>query len=181
MNLKKILSGNTEQLLTAKDYRVVSQLRVHAGRLLLFTSPLIAVGAVLNTPAIAIPALYIPAALTFPKINYFLMKSVPQNDQSSFSLIKKLLFSPAIGFILLFFGGAIYEALFNRPNWSERHQGLLRHELQFQSTHYWYLVLFGLGMTALCGWLALTLMKGKRTQAMQRIAQHLAAQEADNA
>lgn len=181
MNLKKLLSGNTEQLLTAKDYRVTSQLRVHAGRLLIFASPLVAVGAVLNSPILMLPALYIPAALTVPYINYFLMKTVPQGGQSGFGSIKNLLFNPMIGIILFIFGGAIYEVLFNRPNWSERHQGLLRHELQFQATHYWMLVVFGIAMTGVCGWLALTLMKGRRTQAMQRIATHLATQEADNA
>lgn len=181
MNLKKLLSGNAEQLLTSKDYRIAAQLRVHAGRLLIFTTPLIALGALLNTPALAIPALYIPSALTFPQLNYLLLKTVPRTNQSRLSALKTLMFNPLIGIILMLFCGEIFYALFDRPNWSERHQGLLRHELHFQATHYWYLVLFGVGMTVLCGWLALTLMKGRRTQAMQRIAAHLTAQEADNA
>jgi hypothetical protein len=182
MNLKKMLSGNTEQLLTAKDYRIASQLRVHAGKMLLFTTPLVTLGAVTNWPGLMIPAFYIPAAILIPPINFFLMKTVPQNGKKPLgSTLKKLLFSPFLGIVAVIFGGGIYEALFARSTqyqmqrWSESTAG------HFQAAHGWTLIVAGLVMTGVCAWLSYTLMRGKRTQSMQRIAAHLAAQEAENA
>lgn len=181
MNLKKLLNGNADQLLTSQDYRIASQLRRHAGKMLLLTTPLVAIGAIINSPGLMIPALYIPSALLIPPINYFLMKTVPAGNKSVFGTMKNALFNPVIGIGLLIFSGAIYEAIFSHASYYARHHGMLGHELRFQAHNGWTLVVAGLAMTAVCGWLSYTLARGKRTQSMQRIAQHLAIQEAENA
>lgn len=183
MNLKKLLNGNADQLLTSQDYRIASQLRVHAGKLLMWTTPLVAIGAVTNSPVPMIPALYIPSALLIPPINYFLMKSVPKGAGVK---VKNWLFNPVIGIGVLlvasqlyhlFFAGADITAAYAR----EHGMHMLYHQLKFQSEHHVEFLVLGLVMAVICGWLSYTLALGRRTQSMQRIAQHLAIQEAENA
>ena len=182
-SLKTILTAlaGRSECLTAQDYRVHAGLRVHAGKMLLYTTPLVALGAVTNAPGLMIPAFYMPTALAIPAINYFLLKTVPQPGRSHFFAMKKLLFSPLVGIILLIFGGAIYEGLFSHPSFYQKHHGFAWAEHQFQQHYGWTLIVAGLLMTGVCVWLSFTLIKGRRTQSMQRIALHLAAQEAENA
>ena len=187
MNLKKMLIGNTEQLLTAKDYRIASQMRVHAGKMLMGLTPLVAIGALINEPALMIPAFYLPAALLLPPINFLLLKSVPTGKPSFMNLFKakNWLLNPVVGLLsalalFLMYKVGIFGNHFNH-NYYARHHGLLGHELRFQAAHPWTLIVAGLAMTGVCAWLSWTLMKGRRTQSMQRIAQHLAIQEAENA
>ncbi len=192
-SLKKMLMGSDTQLLTAKDYRVASQLRIHAGKMLMGATPLIALGAFCNLPILMIPAFYVPAALAIPPINFLLLRTVPTGKTSSLAKAKKWLFSPVIGGVSLILLFIMYKSgLFgSQTNWFfgaspnsgyyAQHHGMAGHELRFQAKHYWDLVMFGLGMTGLCAGITWTLLKGRRTQSMQRIAQHLAIQEAENA
>lgn len=183
MNLKQMLNGgNQEQLLTAKDYRIASQMRVHAGKMLVGLTPLVALGAVTNLPVMMIPAFYIPTALLIPQLNYFLLKSVPKTGKQPFlARLNKGLFSNILGIGLIIAGVAIYDTFFNHPTHYQRNHGFSGMEFHFQASHGWTLIVAGLAMTGICAWLSFTLMKGRRTQSMQRIAQHLAAQEAENA
>ena len=188
MNLKKMLTGNTEQLLTAKDYRVASQLRMHAGKTLMGLTPLVAIGAFFNMPLLMIPAFYVPAAILIPPINFLLLKGVTADKPSFMNLFKakNWMLNPVTGLLaaaalFVMYKSGMFGQHFAHANWYARHHGMLGHELRYQAKHYWDLVALGISMTAVCGWLSWTLMKGRRTQSMQRIAAHLAAQEAENA
>ena len=188
MNLKKLLHGNSDQLLTARDYRIASQMRVHAGKMLLTLTPLVAIGAVLQMPLLMIPALYMPTALLIPPINFGLLKTVSlangkngtgrgaalfRKRRKTFWIASSLLAIP--GYFIL---SAIF---FPHLSFYQKHHGWSGHEYQFQQHHGWTLTVAGLLMTGVCVWLSFTLIQGRRTQSMQRIALHLAAQEAENA
>lgn len=183
MNLKQMLNGDATQLLTAKDYRVASQMRIHAGKTLLGLTPLVAIGAFTNLPILMIPAFYIPTALLIPQINYFLLKSVPQTGKksrfSAFLGSKKAW----IGILLLSVPGYFILSATVFPHFShyQRHHGFSALEYHTQMADGGTFIVAGLLMTGVCAWLSWTLMKGRRTQSMQRIAAHLAAQEAENA
>ncbi|MDA8376537.1 MAG: hypothetical protein M0Z50_05700 [Planctomycetia bacterium] len=202
MNLKKLLHGDDQQFLTSKDYRVASQLRIRSGQALAVFAPLVALGAVINSPFLMIPGLYVPTAIALPPLaekahKILTASSVPfvMALWLGLALIAQLAHSTVVTvagakhfwrdvstLAAVFAGTGIYEKFFVHYSWSHRHNaGILRHQLHFQSHYGWTLIVAGLAMTGICAWLSFTLMKGRRTQSMQRIAQHLAIQEAENA
>lgn len=137
-------------------------------------TPLVAVGAVINSPVLMIPALYIPTALVIPRINYLFMKLAKKGN----------FFLHAAEFAGVFIAIAIYEKVSGAGEtmaYAREHgMHMLYHQLHYQAQNGWALVIGGLAMTGICAWLAYTLMKGKRTQSMQRIALHLSEQESIN-
>lgn len=202
MNLKEMLMKQNGVYLTAREYRISSQFRIRAGQALAFFTPLVAIGAVLNSPLLMIPGLYVPAAIALPDLAAKTQKPMTAAGipfvvaiWAILAIAAHLLSIPlgrlagakhfwrdAGGLAGAFLAVEIYEKLFVHHDWSERHNaGILRHQLHFQQQYGWTLVVLGLAMTGVCAWLSYTFIKGRRTQSMQRIAVHLAIQEAENA
>jgi len=201
MNLKKLLHSDDQQLLSAKDYRVEHQLRVRAGQALAVFTPLVALGAVLNAPILMIPGLCVPTAIALPVLadkayGFLTARGIPFVmaiwlflailAQLAHSILVRLtgakhFWRDVITVAAGFAGVAIYEKFFVHYSWYVQHHGMTGHELHFQTRYGWTLVALGLAMAGVCAWLSYTFMKGGRTQSMQRIAQHLAIQEAENA
>ena len=172
MNLKKLLGNNDEQLLTAKQYRISTALRIRAGQSLTVLAPLAAIGAVTNDPALMIPALYIVVA-----------------QGHSWQWLKapmvRLSGSKHFWRSLGIFAG-IYAAYWLVPTgWFMKtgpYHPYIRHAARVIAGEYQLtLLVVGLTLSVLMGGLSYLWMKGGKTQAMQRIAAHLAAQEAENA
>ena len=173
-NLKKMLGMGSEQLLTAKDYRISTALRVRAGQSLAVLAPLAALGSVLNNPTLLIPALYVTAAYGsgFETFKAPFVKVAGSKH-----------FWRTLGILTTAF--AVWELLpvvmswFATPNpyapYARAAQRHIAAEYQF------WLLIVGLSLSAGMGGLSYLFMKGKHTQSMQRIALHLAQQEAENA
>lgn len=175
MNLKNMLGGgNDKNLLTAKDYRIGAALRIRAGQALTVLAPLAAMGSVFNDPTLAVPALYVTAAYG-SGIEVFKAPFVRLAGSKHFW--RTLGISAAI-FAAWELWPIVY-SWFATPNpYAPYVRAAARHtaaEYQF-----WLLVV-GLTLSAGMGVLSFLFMKGGRTQSMQRIAQHLAQQEAENA
>ncbi|MBU2766233.1 hypothetical protein HAP94_08485 [Acidithiobacillus ferrivorans] len=199
MNLKKLLHSSDDHQLSSAEYRVEHQLRVRAGQALAFFSPFVAIGAVSDSPLLMIPGLFVPTAIALPvlaeKAHKVLTKSgiefvmaiwlvLALVSQLARSVLVRLsgarhFWRDVITLAGGFSGAAIYEKFFasetqyEAQRWSTSQAGL------FQAHHGWTLVVAGLAMTGVCAWLSHTFMKGRRTQSLQRIAAHLAAQEAE--
>ncbi|MBU2857800.1 hypothetical protein HF289_13270 [Acidithiobacillus ferrooxidans] len=198
MNLKDMLMKENGVSLTAREYRIGSQYRIRAGQALALFTPLVAIGAVSNSPLLMIPALYVPAAIALPELAAKTQKTMTAAGVPFvvaiwviLAFVAHLLSIPlgrlagakhfwrdAITLAAFFLGVEMYHKLVVHYSWYMQHHGMIGHELRFEAHYGWTLVVIGLAMTGVCAWLSYTFMKGRRTQSMQRIAAHLAQQEA---
>lgn len=174
MNLKKLLGNGDEQLLTAKDYRIATALRIRSGQALTVLAPLAFLGVITNDPALAIPALYVTAAQGLG-FQFFKAPLVKLCGSKRFWRALGILAGSYAAWELWpvfyqWFGPApAYTVYVNHA-----------HRVIMERYVHWLWIVGGtlsIGM----GGLSYLWMKGARTRSMQRIAQHLAAQEAENA
>jgi len=201
MNLKKLLHSSDDHQLSSAEYRVEHQLRVRAGQALAVFTPLVALGAVSNAPILMIPGLCVPTAIALPVLSEKAHKVLTKSGvpfvmalwlvlaliaQLAHAILVRLagarhFWRDVITVAGGFTGVAIYEKFFASETQYEAQRWAASHAGHFQASYGWTLVVAGLAMTGVCAWLSHTFMKGRRTQSMQRIAQHLAIQEAENA
>ena len=175
MSLKTMLGGsNDKNLLTAKDYRIGVALRIRAGQALTVLTPLAALGSVINDPILAIPALYVAAAYG-SGIEIFKAPFVKLAGSRHFW--RTLGIGTAIFTVWELW--PVVLSWFAAPN---PYAPYVRAEARHVAAEYqFWLLIVGLSLSLGMGGLSYLFMKGGRTRAMQRIAQHLAIQEAKNA
>lgn len=172
-NLKKMLGMGSEQLLTAKDYRISTALRIRAGQSLAVLAPLAALGSVLNNPTLLIPALYVTAAYG-SSFETFKAPFVKGSGSKHFWRTLGILTASFAAWelwpvVMSWFAAPQLDPIYIRQ--SARHVAT---EYQF-----WLLVVGG-GLSVGMGGLSYLFMKGGHTQSMQRIALHLSEQESIN-
>ncbi|OCB03399.1 hypothetical protein BBC27_08000 [Acidithiobacillus ferrivorans] len=174
MNLKGLLGRNDEQLLTAKDYRISTALRIRSGQALTVLTPIAAIGAITNVPALMIPALYVVVAQGH---SYQLLKAplVKLCGSKHFWRTLGVLAGSYTAWELFpvfysWFGPApAYTVYVNHA-----------HRVIIERYTHWLWIVGGV-LSVGMGGLSYLWMKGGQTKSMQRIAQHLANQEAENA